>query len=187
MASTVLRSRIVSRLRTVKTNGCGINRKSFSSETVSNPPKEAIISAQSNLSDAQPVTPPPEAAPQVSERKSGGILKCWVYFFSCFPFFYVKYRGLLYSAAMTVPAKSIELYLDLRRLVEDQVQGFTEPTSDKLLPDLHPAEQHVFTLVLDLNETLLFTDWKVRIWLNAIDFFHILKLHESLKLVAALC
>lgn len=30
-----------------------------------------------------------------------------------------------------------------------------------LLPDLHPQEQHVFTLVLDLNETLLYSDWKV--------------------------
>ncbi|OMO83722.1 NLI interacting factor [Corchorus capsularis] len=71
-----------------------------------------------------------------------------------------KYRGLLYSAAMTVPAKALEAYLDLRRLVEENVLEFTEPTSDKLLPDLHPAEQHVFTLVLDLNETLLYTDWK---------------------------
>ncbi|XVF70871.1 hypothetical protein PTKIN_Ptkin11bG0197100 [Pterospermum kingtungense] len=115
-----------------------------------------------------------------------------------------KYRGLLYSAAMTVPAKALESYLDLRRLVVENVlvssvlplvfdffsiiclsffffflfilalsspilyllyfylvlQEFTEPTSDKLLPDLHPQEQHVFTLVLDLNETLLYTDWK---------------------------
>ncbi|KAK5810645.1 Mitochondrial import inner membrane translocase subunit TIM50 -like protein [Gossypium arboreum] len=71
-----------------------------------------------------------------------------------------KYRGLLYSAAMTVPAKALESYLDLRRLVEENVLEFTEPTSDKLLPDLHPQEQHVFTLVLDLNETLLYTDWK---------------------------
>lgn len=71
-----------------------------------------------------------------------------------------KYGGLLYSAAMTVPAKALESYLDLRRLVEENVLEFTEPTSDKLLPDLHPQEQHVFTLVLDLNETLLYTDWK---------------------------
>ncbi|XP_022753048.1 mitochondrial import inner membrane translocase subunit TIM50-like isoform X2 [Durio zibethinus] len=71
-----------------------------------------------------------------------------------------KYRGMLYSAALTVPAKALESYLDLRRLVEENVLEFTEPTSDKLLPDLHPQEQHVFTLVLDLNETLLYTDWK---------------------------
>lgn len=41
------------------------------------------------------------------------------------------------------------------------LQGYTEPTSEKLLPDLHPLEQHVFTLVLDLNETLVHSDWKV--------------------------
>ncbi|KAJ0101701.1 hypothetical protein Patl1_03965 [Pistacia atlantica] len=74
-----------------------------------------------------------------------------------------KYRAMLYNAAMTVPAKAIELYLDLRTLVEEQVKGFTEPTDEKLLPDLHPAEQHVFTLVLDLKETLLYSDWKVSI------------------------
>lgn len=71
-----------------------------------------------------------------------------------------KFQQLLLSAAMSVPAKLVEVYLDLRRLTEHQVRGFTEPTSDKLLPDLHPLEQHVFTLVLDLNETLIYSDWK---------------------------
>ncbi|KAJ4981406.1 hypothetical protein NE237_032243 [Protea cynaroides] len=71
-----------------------------------------------------------------------------------------KFQALLYSAAMTVPAKTIELYLDLRRSIEEQVRGFTEPDAEKLLPDLHPQEQHVFTLVLDLNETLIYSDWK---------------------------
>ncbi|KAJ6894007.1 mitochondrial import inner membrane translocase subunit TIM50-like isoform X2 [Populus alba x Populus x berolinensis] len=71
-----------------------------------------------------------------------------------------KYQGLLYSTVMTVPAKVVELYLDLRKLLEEHVKGFTEPASDKLLPDLHPAEQHVFTLVLDLNETIIYSDWK---------------------------
>ncbi|XP_010534799.1 PREDICTED: mitochondrial import inner membrane translocase subunit TIM50-like [Tarenaya hassleriana] len=70
-----------------------------------------------------------------------------------------KYQTFLYSGAMTVPAKAIEMYLEFRALVEEQVREFTEPLSEKLLPDLHPAEQHVFTLVLDLNETLLYTDW----------------------------
>ncbi|CAN1135765.1 Mitochondrial import inner membrane translocase subunit TIM50 [Linum perenne] len=70
-----------------------------------------------------------------------------------------KYTDMLYSAAMTVPAKAAELYLDIRRTLEEHVKGFTEPTSDQLLPDLHPAEQHVFTLVLDLNETLIYSDW----------------------------
>ncbi|KAK9133966.1 hypothetical protein Scep_013494 [Stephania cephalantha] len=41
------------------------------------------------------------------------------------------------------------------------LDGFTEPSSEKLLPDLHPLEQHVFTLVLDLKETLVYSDWKL--------------------------
>lgn len=89
-----------------------------------------------------------------------------------------------------MPAKAVELYLDTRRLIEEQVQvcawfssvvfyscstflvvtsnfltswqSFTEPYSEKLLPDLHPAERHVFTLVLDLQETLIHYDWTVR-------------------------
>lgn len=71
-----------------------------------------------------------------------------------------KFKALAYTSAVTVPAKAIDLYLDMRRLIEEQVHGFTEPLSDKLLPDLHPMEQHVFTLVLDLNETLIYSDWK---------------------------
>ncbi|PWZ08513.1 Mitochondrial import inner membrane translocase subunit TIM50 [Zea mays] len=60
----------------------------------------------------------------------------------------------------TVPVSAIELYLDIRSTIEDHVRGFTEPTSDKLLPDLLPQDQHVFTLVLDLNETLVYSDWQ---------------------------
>nr|GMC47398.1 mitochondrial import inner membrane translocase subunit TIM50-like [Ipomoea batatas] len=71
-----------------------------------------------------------------------------------------KIKARVYSSAMTVPAKLVELYLDLRRLAEEQVRDYTEPLSDKLLPDLHPMEQHVITLVLDLNETLVYSDWK---------------------------
>ncbi|KAJ0249984.1 Mitochondrial import inner membrane translocase subunit TIM50 [Hirschfeldia incana] len=72
-----------------------------------------------------------------------------------------KYQAMLYSAAIKVPARAIEMYLELRERVEEHVKGFTEPLSEKLLPDLHPAEQNVvYTLVLDLNETLLYTDWK---------------------------
>ena len=35
-----------------------------------------------------------------------------------------------------------------------------------LLPDLHPMERHVFTLVLDLNETLVYSDWTVSVILK---------------------
>ncbi|KAF8059631.1 hypothetical protein N665_1227s0007 [Sinapis alba] len=72
-----------------------------------------------------------------------------------------KYQAMLYSAAIKVPARAIDMYLELRETVEEHVKGFTEPLSEKLLPDLHPADQNViYTLVLDLNETLLYTDWK---------------------------
>uniref|UniRef100_M4F7N4 Mitochondrial import inner membrane translocase subunit TIM50 n=1 Tax=Brassica campestris TaxID=3711 RepID=M4F7N4_BRACM len=72
-----------------------------------------------------------------------------------------KYQAMLYSAAVKVPARAIDMYLELREAVEEQVKGFAEPLSEKLLPDMHPAEQNViYTLVLDLNETLLYTDWK---------------------------
>ncbi|KAJ0230393.1 Mitochondrial import inner membrane translocase subunit TIM50 [Hirschfeldia incana] len=72
-----------------------------------------------------------------------------------------KYQAMLYSSAIKVPARAIDMYLDLRQRVEEHVKGFTEPLSEKLLPDLHPSEQNVvYTLVLDLNETLLYTDWK---------------------------
>ncbi|KAJ7963647.1 Mitochondrial import inner membrane translocase subunit TIM50 [Quillaja saponaria] len=60
---------------------------------------------------------------------------------------------------MTVPAKAVELYLDTRRLVEEQIRSYTEPYSAKLLPDLLPQERHVFTLVLDLNETVIHYAW----------------------------
>ncbi|KAK1387228.1 Mitochondrial import inner membrane translocase subunit TIM50 [Heracleum sosnowskyi] len=71
-----------------------------------------------------------------------------------------KYQAKIYSAAAAVPAKLLEVYIDGRRSIEEHVRGFTEPSSDKLLPDLHPMEQGAFTLVLDLNETLIYSDWK---------------------------
>ncbi|KAL3503610.1 hypothetical protein ACH5RR_038059 [Cinchona calisaya] len=73
-----------------------------------------------------------------------------------------KLKGLLISGGMTVPAKLVEFYLDLRRLAEDQIRDFSEPPSDKLLPDMQPeeAQARVLTLVLDLNETLIYSDWK---------------------------
>ncbi|KAF3772154.1 Mitochondrial import inner membrane translocase subunit [Nymphaea thermarum] len=71
-----------------------------------------------------------------------------------------KIQAVLSSAVWTVPAKCVELYMDVRRSIEEHVKGFTDPSSEKLLPDLLPQEQHVFTLVLDLNETLIYSDWK---------------------------
>ncbi|KAF3453322.1 hypothetical protein FNV43_RR03762 [Rhamnella rubrinervis] len=70
-----------------------------------------------------------------------------------------KFKGFICYYALTVPAKATELYLDARKMIEEQVKGYTEPYADKLLPDLHPMERHVFTLVLDLQETLLYSYW----------------------------
>ncbi|KNA08473.1 hypothetical protein SOVF_162260 [Spinacia oleracea] len=69
---------------------------------------------------------------------------------------------LVYSAVMTVPSKGVDLYLDLRRLTEERIQEFAEPNYDKLLPDMIQEEEQyrVFTLVLDLHETLILSDWK---------------------------
>ncbi|KAF7037876.1 hypothetical protein CFC21_048153, partial [Triticum aestivum] len=71
-----------------------------------------------------------------------------------------EFKAMAYSETVKVPAAAIDLYLDVRSQIEDQIQGFVEPSSEKLLPDLPPQEQHVFTIVLDLNETLVYSDWK---------------------------
>ncbi|KAG6420846.1 hypothetical protein SASPL_117388 [Salvia splendens] len=85
----------------------------------------------------------------------------------CLAFAYINFKLIYMLQQCQVkwfsfegPAKLVDVYLDLRRLAEEHIKGFTEPTSDKLLPDLHPLEQHIFTLVLDLNETLIYSDWK---------------------------
>ncbi|KAK1293707.1 Mitochondrial import inner membrane translocase subunit TIM50 [Acorus calamus] len=61
---------------------------------------------------------------------------------------------------MTVPAKAVQAYLDIRKAIEEVVRDYSVPFSEKLLPDPFPQEQHVPTLVLDLNDTLIYTDWK---------------------------
>ncbi|KAM1168497.1 hypothetical protein ACFX19_030927 [Malus domestica] len=70
-----------------------------------------------------------------------------------------KFKSRVYSSTITVPAKAVEAYIDARRTIEEQIRGYTEPYAEKLLPDLHPMEKHVFTLVLDLQETLLYSYW----------------------------
>uniref|UniRef100_A0ACD5U1T8 Uncharacterized protein n=1 Tax=Avena sativa TaxID=4498 RepID=A0ACD5U1T8_AVESA len=71
-----------------------------------------------------------------------------------------RFQALAISEAKKVPVAAIEFYLDLRNTIENHVTGFTEPTSDKLLPDLHPELKGAFTLVLDLNDTLVYSDWQ---------------------------
>ncbi|XP_002990724.2 mitochondrial import inner membrane translocase subunit TIM50 [Selaginella moellendorffii] len=71
-----------------------------------------------------------------------------------------RIQDLVYCTSCEVALAATDAYLDLRRSVEEQVKGFAAPSSDKLLPDLIPQEQHVYTIVLDLNETLVFSEWK---------------------------
>ena len=52
-------------------------------------------------------------------------------------------------------------YATWREGMEDNVRQFSEPSSEKLLPDLPPpAAQYMRTLVLDLDETLVHSDWR---------------------------
>ncbi|XP_047044642.1 mitochondrial import inner membrane translocase subunit TIM50-like [Lolium rigidum] len=71
-----------------------------------------------------------------------------------------KFQAMALAEAKKVPVAAIEFYLDTRNTIENHVTGFTEPTSDKLLPDLLPEYNGVITLVLDLNETLVYSDWQ---------------------------
>ncbi|GJP74063.1 hypothetical protein CLOP_g4704, partial [Closterium sp. NIES-67] len=63
-------------------------------------------------------------------------------------------KGL--SAAVDVA----QWYVDTRSDLEERIHNFNQPASDRLLPDLTPQEQHVYTLVLDLEGTLVHSDWK---------------------------
>ncbi|KAK1317436.1 Mitochondrial import inner membrane translocase subunit TIM50 [Acorus calamus] len=71
-----------------------------------------------------------------------------------------KFQAWVYSTAMIVPAKAVQAYLDIRKTIEEVVWDYSVPFSEKLLPDLYPQEQHIPTLVLDLTDTLIYTDWK---------------------------
>ncbi|KAF9616331.1 hypothetical protein IFM89_029107 [Coptis chinensis] len=83
---------------------------------------------------------------------------------------YLKYGAYATLAGLSgtvayqtyVPAKCIDIYLELRRSIEGKIREYTEPYSDKLLPDLAPELKGlgVMTLVVDLNETLIYSDWK---------------------------
>ncbi|KAG6511136.1 hypothetical protein ZIOFF_029191 [Zingiber officinale] len=151
---------------------------------------DVLFSDQPPPSFSSSTQPPPPPTSSVAARRSWGILKFGSFAALTAAFGTTAYASYAYSLeeleqkantlrekakglggddessfqfiifTSTVPVKALDLYLDLRRAIEDQVQEFTEPSSEKLLPDLHPQEQHVFTLVLDLNETLVYPDWK---------------------------
>lgn len=56
-------------------------------------------------------------------------------------------------------------YLDKRRHFESEIKKYSDPPSDALLPDLPPHARHVRTLVLDLDNVLVHSDWsRARGW-----------------------
>jgi import inner membrane translocase subunit TIM50 len=50
-------------------------------------------------------------------------------------------------------------YADKRRHAESELQKYADPPSDRLLPDLPPNARHIKTLVLDLDDVLVHSDW----------------------------
>lgn len=71
--------------------------------------------------------------------------------------------GTLGLASGTLCLSLPAFYLIFTECIWTLVQGIAAPSSSKLLPDLLPQEKGTFTLVLDLNETLVYSDWKVSI------------------------
>lgn len=55
----------------------------------------------------------------------------------------------------------VERLLALRRWMDDQSHNYLDPISDKLLPDHPPQAEYIpHTLVLDLDDTLINSNWK---------------------------
>eukprot|EP00891_Asterochloris_glomerata_P004037 jgi/Astpho2/4037/e_gw1.00063.287.1_t len=53
----------------------------------------------------------------------------------------------------------MEWYLKQRQQIEDEMKKYQNPPSDHLLPPLPSHASHVRTLVLDLDNTLVHSDW----------------------------
>lgn len=50
-------------------------------------------------------------------------------------------------------------YIDQRVYIETEMKKYADPPSDNLLPDLPPQASHIKTLVLDLDNVLIHSDW----------------------------
>lgn len=50
-------------------------------------------------------------------------------------------------------------YVDYRRYMESEMKKYADPPSDRLLPDLPPHARHIKTLVMDLDDVLIHSDW----------------------------
>ena len=56
---------------------------------------------------------------------------------------------------------AFENLLEFRRWADEQAHNYLDPVSDKLLPDHPPGAAYVpHTLVLDLDDTLILSDWR---------------------------
>jgi import inner membrane translocase subunit TIM50 len=56
---------------------------------------------------------------------------------------------------------AFENLLEFRRWADEQAHNYLDPVSDKLLPDHPPEAAYVpHTLVLDLDDTLILSDWR---------------------------
>ncbi|GHP12029.1 mitochondrial inner membrane protein [Pycnococcus provasolii] len=64
------------------------------------------------------------------------------------------------------PELAVRKFVDIRRWMDHTINYYKEPSAEKLLPDLPEAYRaHARTLVLDLDETLVHSDWtRARGW-----------------------
>nr|GMC53695.1 mitochondrial import inner membrane translocase subunit TIM50-like [Ipomoea batatas] len=140
------------------------NNRRFSSNATVDPPKEPIISSSTILADQPPPSDAstPKPPPAGAEKKPWSFLKYSLIAALTGGVATAGYATYAYSLD-EVDQKTRDFRAAANYTVGDDAPAFddyTEPLSDKLLPDLHPMEQHVITLVLDLNETLVYSDWK---------------------------
>jgi hypothetical protein len=57
-------------------------------------------------------------------------------------------------------------YADQRAQLEGEMKKYADPPSDALLPDLPPGARHIKTLVLDLDDVLVHSDWTRGRWVG---------------------
>jgi len=53
----------------------------------------------------------------------------------------------------------MKYYVEYRVYIENEMKKYADPPSDNLLPDLPPQASHIKTLVLDLDNVLIHSDW----------------------------
>lgn len=61
------------------------------------------------------------------------------------------------GSSLWVPA--MRWYAEQRRQLEGEMKKYADPPSDRLLPDLPPNVRHIKTLVLDLDDVLVQSQW----------------------------